>query len=89
MANDPSAEQTPDFDTTLAELESLVSAMERGDLSLEESLAAFERGVRLSRDAQMALTRAEQKVQLLLDEAGATGPLPGAGSADEDGDDAS
>lgn len=64
------------FDTTLAELERLVDSMERGDLSLEQSLAAFEQGVRLSREAQAALTQAEQKVQLLLDEAGNTAPFP-------------
>lgn len=66
------------FDETLAELEQLVASMERGDLSLEESLAAFERGIRLSRDAQRALSDAEQTVRLLLDETGATAPFPGA-----------
>ncbi|MCS4504399.1 Exodeoxyribonuclease 7 small subunit [wastewater metagenome] len=57
---------TPDFETALAELEELVARMERGDLSLEDSLSAFERGVGLTRVCQKALTEAEQKVEVLL-----------------------
>ena len=40
--------------------------IESGDLSLEESLSAFEQGIRLTRECQGALEKAEQKVQLLL-----------------------
>ncbi|MGH8597683.1 MAG: exodeoxyribonuclease VII small subunit [Gammaproteobacteria bacterium] len=53
------------FEATLRELETLVERMERGDLSLEESLAQFERGIGLARACQQALRAAEQKVQLL------------------------
>ena len=56
----------PDFETALAELETLVEKMEQGDLSLEESLQQFERGVQLTRSCQQALKDAEQKVQILL-----------------------
>ena len=52
--------------------EELVSAMEDGDLSLEESLQAFEKGIKLTRECQSALEKAEQKVQKLLDDAGNT-----------------
>ncbi|RMG28233.1 MAG: exodeoxyribonuclease VII small subunit [Gammaproteobacteria bacterium] len=58
--------KTPDFDKTLEELEALVARLEQGDLSLEESLAAFERGVALTRACQQALEAAEQKVEQLL-----------------------
>jgi exodeoxyribonuclease VII small subunit len=51
-------------------LEELVERLERGDLSLEESLAAFERGVMLTRACQSALKDAEQKVEILLKRAG-------------------
>jgi exodeoxyribonuclease VII small subunit len=44
--------------------------MERGDLSLEESLKQFERGVQLSRSCQQALKTAEQKVEMLLQKNG-------------------
>ncbi|GMQ88389.1 MAG: exodeoxyribonuclease VII small subunit [Gammaproteobacteria bacterium] len=56
----------PDFETALAELEALVEKMEQGDLSLDESLQQFERGIQLTRCCQQALKDAEQKVQILL-----------------------
>ena len=54
-----------DFETSLDELETLVEQMESGDLSLEESLTAFERGVALTRSCQRALKNAELRVQTL------------------------
>jgi exodeoxyribonuclease VII small subunit len=58
------------FESILQTLEDLVEKMEHGELTLEESLAAFEQGVKLTRGAQKALAEAEQKVQLLLEENG-------------------
>jgi exodeoxyribonuclease VII small subunit len=55
-----------DFEQTLANLEQLVAAMESGDMPLEESLKAFEQGVKLTRECQQTLLEAEQKVTLLL-----------------------
>lgn len=54
-----------DFEGALQELEELVERMEQGDLSLEQSLKDFERGVALTRACQQALLEAEQKVQIL------------------------
>jgi exodeoxyribonuclease VII small subunit len=62
--------KTPDFETALSELEALVEKMERGDLSLDESLQQFERGIQLTRSCQQALKDAEQKVQVLLEKDG-------------------
>ncbi|MBI2969761.1 MAG: exodeoxyribonuclease VII small subunit [Gammaproteobacteria bacterium] len=59
-----------DFEKALGELESIVEKMEQGDLSLDESLRHFERGIALTRACQKALADAEQKVQILLDKAG-------------------
>lgn len=61
------AEQEPpaDFETALKELEQLVSSMEQGEMSLEESLKAFERGVELTRYCQERLRDAEQRVSIL------------------------
>jgi exodeoxyribonuclease VII small subunit len=59
--------KTPSFEQALAELESLVQTMEQGELSLEESLKSFERGVLLTRTCQQALTEAEQKIQILAE----------------------
>ncbi|RLK48716.1 exodeoxyribonuclease VII small subunit [Alkalispirillum mobile] len=55
-----------DFEAALKELEGLVERMERGELSLEESLRQFERGVELTRACQKALQDAEQKVETLI-----------------------
>lgn len=57
--------QPPDFETAMAELETLVKRMEGGELSLEDSLREFERGVQLTRACQTALKAAEQRVKLL------------------------
>ena len=54
-----------DFDTAIRELETLVEAMEQGDVSLEESIKQFERGIALARTCQQALSAAEQKVAKL------------------------
>ena len=54
-----------DFEKALAELEQLVETMEKGELTLEESLQHFERGVTLTRTCQQALADAEQKVRIL------------------------
>ena len=63
--------KTPlDFEQSLAELQTLVERLESGELSLEDSLGAFEQGIRLTRDCQAALSQAEQKVQILLERNG-------------------
>ncbi|CAA0090807.1 exodeoxyribonuclease VII small subunit [Zhongshania aliphaticivorans] len=62
--------KTVNFETSLTELEKLVQSMESGELSLEDSLKAFESGMQLSRDCQQALADAEQKVQLLMEKDG-------------------
>ena len=64
------------FETALAELESLVASMEDGELPLEEALKQFERGVTLTRQCQQALKQAEQKVEILMEKAGAVDTEP-------------
>ena len=67
------AKKTPektDFEASLKELETMVETMEKGDLSLEDSLRHFERGVQLSRTCQQALKDAEQKVEILMQKSG-------------------
>ena len=67
------AETAVDFEQALAELEAIVERLERGDLTLEESMAQFERGIALTRACQTALSKAEQKVEILLRRAGPAG----------------
>ncbi|MCY1447185.1 Exodeoxyribonuclease 7 small subunit [compost metagenome] len=59
-----------DFEQSLADLQVLVERLENGELSLEDSLTAFEQGISLTRDCQSALAQAEQKVQVLLERDG-------------------
>ena len=69
-----------DFEQALEDLEALVSSMEEGELSLEDSLQAFEKGIKLTRECQAALKQAEQKVQQLMENNGElrTEPFDGA-----------
>lgn len=60
------APSEPGFEQMLAQLEALVAQLETGDLPLEEALGVFERGVRMTRECQKALSAAQQKVQVLL-----------------------
>lgn len=64
-----------DFEQSLENLEELVTAMEDGDLSLEDSLQAFEKGIKLTRECQTALKNAEQKVRILINDNGDTEEL--------------
>ncbi|MGQ9426834.1 exodeoxyribonuclease VII small subunit [Gilvimarinus sp. F26214L] len=59
-----------DFEQALSKLEALVGKMEAGDLSLEQSLEAFEEGVKLTRECQTQLAQAEQRVKKLMEENG-------------------
>ena len=74
MATLMASKQQPEFkfEEALEELERLVSSMEEGELSLEDSMTAFEKGIKLTRECQTALQKAEQKVQILLNESGET-----------------
>lgn len=58
------------FEAALAELENLVSQLEQGELSLEETLQRFEQGVNLVKNCQTTLQRAEQKVEQILERNG-------------------
>lgn len=64
------AKKSFNFEKSLQELETLVETMESGELSLEDSLKHFEKGVALTRDCQTALQDAEQKVKVLLEKNG-------------------
>ena len=57
-----------DFEATLEELEKLVERMESGRMTLEDSLAAFERGVKLTRECRTALKSAELRIKALTED---------------------
>lgn len=54
-----------DFEDRIEQLETLVDALEEGNLGLEEALKSFEKGVTLTRECQLALQKAEQRVRVL------------------------
>lgn len=71
------AEKQPQgFEDALTELESLVETLEQGELTLEQSLTAFERGVKLTRSCRKSLDEAEQRVRILTGESPDAEPEP-------------
>jgi exodeoxyribonuclease VII small subunit len=76
------SETIKDFESAIAELESVVKALEDGDLPLEKSLQLFERGVQLSRFCHARLEEAEKRIEL-LNERGELRPAPASLGTDE------
>ena len=56
------------IESQLEKIQELVTRMEEGELSLDDTLSAFEQGVKLIREAQANLAEAEQKIQLLTEQ---------------------
>jgi exodeoxyribonuclease VII small subunit len=65
-----SKKQAIDLEKALSDLEELVEELESGDLPLETAMKKFEDGIKLTRNCQAALKEAEQKVEILLKNAG-------------------
>lgn len=78
-----------DFETAVAELESIVATLESGDVSLEQALSKFERGVWLTRQCQTTLKNAELRVDQLLGADDGDGVPSAAPFETGDGDDSS
>lgn len=64
------------FEEALGKLEEIVRRMEAGEMTLEDSLKAFEEGIRLSRLCAKKLDEADRRVELLLREEGGLAPRP-------------
>ncbi len=71
----PDTPTIKDFESAIAELETIVKSLEEGDLALERSLELFERGVQLSRFCHAKLEAAERRIEI-LNERGETSPAP-------------
>ncbi|QIR14027.1 exodeoxyribonuclease VII small subunit [Shewanella aestuarii] len=63
------------FEQSLNELETIVSSLEQGEVSLDDALKQFERGIKLVRQSQAKLEQAQQKVSILLDDTDTLAPL--------------
>ena len=66
----PKKKESFNFEASMSELEAIVDQIESGELSLEEAMLQFEKGVLLTRQCQQALQAAEQKVKILLEKQG-------------------
>lgn len=78
--------KSPDFETSLSQLEGIVAALEGGELGLDEALRTFERGIGIARQCQRALREAEQRVQQLTQSPSGelvAEPFPDAAEPDE------
>ena len=73
---DKKKDTLPDFEKSLEELESLVEQLESGDLSLDDSLKHFKRGVELTRHCQGVLEQAQQVVEKLVDNTDESSGIP-------------
>jgi len=71
-----------DFEAAIGELETIVKKLEDGDLTLEQSLALYERGVQLSRFCHARLEDAERRIEI-LNERGELKPAPSSLGADD------
>ena len=74
------------FEASLQELEKIVRRLEDGDLSLEESLKLFEKGVKLSRECQERLNQAERRIEVLIQDENGNPALQAAGTEDLPGE---
>jgi exodeoxyribonuclease VII small subunit len=82
MSDTTSSTSIKDFEAAIAELETVVKKLEEGDLSLEQSLVLYERGVTLSKFCHARLEDAERRIEL-LNERGQLKPAPAGLSGDE------
>jgi len=76
VADQPDKGKEPDFEGALLELEGLVERLEKGELSLDESLQQFKRGVELARRCQQILDQAQQVVEQLTREEDESSSIP-------------
>ena len=74
--DDDTKDNLKDFEKSLQNLEKIVSNMESGELGLEESLAQFEKGIKLARNCQDTLTNAEFRVEQLIEKNGLQQTVP-------------
>lgn len=58
----------PTFEESLQELEQIVNQLEQGDIPLEEALQAFQKGMKLSKECQDTLTKAEKTLTKMMSE---------------------
>jgi exodeoxyribonuclease VII small subunit len=81
QSSQPNDQRIDQFESSLGELESLIGKMEQGDLSLDDTVKSFERGMSLYENCKQALDQAQLKVELLLKGAAEIGSRPAGDTA--------
>ena len=79
-----SREERPPFEEAMAELETLVRRLEQGELPLEDSLVAFERGMALVKELSKRLESIERRVEVLLEQSDGSLAVKPLADADDD-----
>ena len=87
MGNQPEEAQVFPFEDSLKQLEDLVERLESGEVSLEESLQDFERGVALVRTLRGRLDQAQQRVDKIVEQEGGETAAQSMDLMDNDGED--
>lgn len=75
-----------DFESAIAELDTIVKRMEEGDLTLEKSMELYERGLQLSKFCHTTLEAAERRIEILSERGEVKAAPPSLGLADDEGD---
>lgn len=82
-ANKKASKDTPTFEENLNHLEEIVTALEKGNVPLEEALSQFKQGVALSHDLQVKLTEAEKTLAQMMNDDDQTEPFEVSESKDD------
>lgn len=82
-ANEKASKDTPTFEENLNHLEEIVTALEKGNVPLEEALSQFKQGVALSHDLQVKLTEAEKTLAQMMNDDDQTEPFEVSESKDD------
>lgn len=72
----PRKKNTIKFEESLSQLETMVENLDKGELSLEDSLEVFEKGIKLAGELQKSLDEAQQKVDILTSASAESGTAP-------------
>lgn len=66
----PKKEESKNFETLMSELEEIVQELEKGDLNLDDSVAKFEEGMKISKECNKIIESSEKRISILLENNG-------------------
>ncbi len=63
-------DKNKNFEEQIEKLENIVKELEKGDLNLDDSVAKFEEGIKISKECNEILEKAEKKISILVNQDG-------------------